>query len=205
MQGGPRVPARCGVPARSCCEPESPHRAPPVHWPPSRPSPPVSGAVYHNHIRTHCHARCAVPTASPFLQTCCFLPFGFSCAIPVCRLVPGQVTKPRFPTTNRYGYTLGFQPWQSRTAHQLGQKCSASGDGQPERGQRWISGDSAVRLMVQARAANSACSSLCDPEELEHGNFGNVQDEGKDRCRHEYFSHQKYRQRSHSDSESRQR
>ena len=47
--------------------------------------------------------------------------------------------------------------------------------------------------------------SLCDPEAFEHGDFGKVQDECKDHCRREYFSHNKYRQRSHGNSASRQR
>ena len=51
----------------------------------------------------------------------------------------------------------------------------------------------------------AAIFSLCDPEAIEHGDFGKVQDDCKDSCRDECSSHNEYRQRSHGDSASRQR
>ena len=61
------------------------------------------------------------------------------------------------------------------------------------------------RLIVQQRVPGRPSCSLRDPKASEHGNFGNIQDEGKYRCRNKYSYYKRYGQRTHRDSASCQR
>jgi hypothetical protein len=65
-------------------------------------------------------------------------------------------------------------------------------------------GFSSVTVPFETSSSRLRIFSLCDPEAIEHRDFGKVQDECKDHCGHEYSSHNKYRQRNHGDSANRQ-